>query len=130
MTVGLVINQIVCATAAMGVVFASYQSAIVSASHSRPASGEPIYVETPAAQTVNRSAKGDKWKSTPPTDPKGATTPNRPRNPVIIAGQYEVVAAAPVSADPSIAALCSHYAFCRSTALNLNQRQPTDRSRS
>lgn len=99
----LVINQIVCAAAAAAVL-ASYQGAIVSASRSRLSPSEPSKIETPAAQTVNRSAKGDKWKSLPETDPESATTPGRSRNRVIIARQYVVVPATLTGAEPSGAA--------------------------
>lgn len=99
MTVALVINQIVCAAAALGLMLASYQAATVSASRLQPV---PVHVEAPAAQTVNRSAKGDKWESAPEADPESAATPDVPRNPVIIAGRYEVVAATLISAEPSL----------------------------
>jgi len=58
--------------------------------------------EAPAAQTVNRAAKGDKLKSPPQADPEKATTPDGRGAPVITAGQYEVVAATLASVNRSI----------------------------
>jgi hypothetical protein len=94
MMVSLLANQVLCAAATLGVVLASYQAASVSAS------GTPAHVEAPAAQSVNRAAKGDRLKSPPRIDSDKAITPNGA--PAITVGQYKVAAATRACVCPSI----------------------------
>jgi len=98
MTVSLLVNQVICA-AAVGVALASFQAGLIPAYDSP--SGAPGQIEAPAVQTVNRAAKSDKLKNLLHPHPGRAPTPDEPSARVIIAGQYEVVAATPDDVDAS-----------------------------
>ena len=98
MTVSPLVNQVLCATTAtLGLLLASYDGVFVSASHSRLLSDKPAHLEAPAAQTVNRAAKGDKLRGLPHADPQKQITPDGHSTP----NRCEVVVAMLATVDPS-----------------------------